>query len=62
LKHFLSDQQTFGYSANLDYQVAGNVVWRIEGRGFNSKDAVFVFDNQASRNNHFITTALAVSF
>jgi hypothetical protein len=54
--------KTFGYSANLDYQVAGNVVWRIEGRGFNSKDAVFVFDNQASRNNHFITTALAVSF
>jgi hypothetical protein len=54
--------KTFGYSANLDYQIADNVVWRIEGRGFNSKDEVFVFGDQASRNNHFITTALAVSF
>ncbi|NJN33694.1 MAG: porin [Saprospiraceae bacterium] len=50
--------QTFGYSANLDYNIANNVVWRVEGRGFSSMDRIFLGDSQ----NHFLTTALAVSF
>jgi hypothetical protein len=54
--------QTFGYSLNLDYQVASNIVWRIEGRGFSSKDEIFTMDNKPSKNNMFATTALAISF
>ncbi len=54
--------KTVGYSANFDYQITNNVLWRIEGRGFNSKDPIFIYDNQLRRNNHFMTTALAVSF
>jgi hypothetical protein len=54
--------QTVGYSANVDYQIANNVVWRIEGRGFSSRDKIFEIDGAASNNNFFFTTALAVSF
>ena len=52
--------KTFGYSLNVDYAIAENVLWRIEGRGFNSKDKIF--DTGTSRQNHFLTTALAISF
>ena len=54
--------KTFGYSLNLDYNIASNVVWRIEGRGFSSKDNIFTLENQASTQNYFVTTALAISF
>jgi hypothetical protein len=54
--------QTFGYSLNLDYQISDHVMWRIEGRGFNSKDRIFTLGGDASRNNFFFTTALALSF
>jgi len=52
--------KTFGYSLNVDYAIAENVLWRIEGRGFHSKDKIF--ETGTSRQNHFLTTALAVSF
>jgi hypothetical protein len=54
--------QTFGYSLNADYSVASNMVWRIEGRTFSSKDEIFVLDNKPSKQNYFISTALAISF
>lgn len=54
--------QTYGYSLNLDYKVMDNVLWRIEGRGFESKDKIFTMDNKPSNSNYFITTALAISF
>lgn len=54
--------QTAGYSLNLDYAVAGNLVWRIEGRGFRSKDPVFRWADRPSVHNFFVTTSLAVSF
>ncbi len=54
--------QTWGYSANLDYQFRENVMWRVEARRFSGKDATFVKDNIASRNNFFISSALAISF
>ncbi len=55
--------QTYGYSLNVDYNVADNVVWRIEGRGFTSKDKVFTLDDkQAGIQNYSLTTALAISF
>lgn len=54
--------RTFGYSANIDYQMAANAVWRVEGRGFRSKDAIFEWNNAPTKQNFFFTTALAVSF
>lgn len=54
--------QTFGYSLNFDYLIHNNVLWRVEARGFSSKDNVFVMNDRPSNYNYFITTALAVSF
>lgn len=54
--------QTYGYSMNLDYNIAENIIWRIEGRWFTSKDKIFTFDKQQSTQNYFVTTSLAISF
>lgn len=54
--------QTYGYSLNLDYNIANNMVWRIEGRGLASKNKIFTLDKQPSAQNYFISTALAFSF
>jgi hypothetical protein len=54
--------QTLGYSLNLDYQISSNSVWRIEGRGFSSKDKIFTLNDKPSTQNYFLTTALAISF
>ncbi len=55
--------QTWGYSANLDYNIADNLMWRIEGRGLNNKDQSFVNrENNSSNQNYFMTTSLALSF
>ncbi|MGJ1268368.1 porin [Sphingobacterium spiritivorum] len=55
--------QTFGYSANIDYHILSNVIWRTELRNLNSKDAVFTDRNQRLTDNSFTaTTALAISF
>jgi hypothetical protein len=54
--------QTFGCSLNLDYAIRDNVMWRIEGRGLNSKDKIFSLDNKVSNLNYFVTTSLAIAF
>lgn len=54
--------QTYGYSLNVDYTIADNIVWRIEGRGFTSKDKIFTLEKQPSTQNYFVTTSLAISF
>ena len=55
--------KTFGYSLNFDYNVASNVLFRIEGRGLNAKDKIFTDkDLQATSNNFALTTSLAISF
>ena len=54
--------KTFGYSLNLDYAITDKTLWRIEGRGFSSKDQVFTLDNQPNNQNYFVTTALSLSF
>jgi hypothetical protein len=51
--------QTFGYSLNLDYLFRDNVMWRVEGRAFESKDPIFI---KGSFQNYFVTTSLAISF
>jgi hypothetical protein len=54
--------QTFGYSLNFDYKISDNVMWRMEGRGLNSKDKIFTLDNKVSNQNYFVTTSLAIAF
>lgn len=54
--------KTFGVSANLDVQIHRNALWRIEGKLYNSKDEIFVKDNNTSKSNAVVTTALAVWF
>jgi hypothetical protein len=54
--------QTSGYSLNFDYKIRENAVWRLEGRVLNSKDKIFVKDNDAVNSNTFVTTSLAISF
>ncbi|MBC8152624.1 MAG: outer membrane beta-barrel protein, partial [Bacteroidetes bacterium] len=54
--------KTFGYSLNYDYAILPNALLRIEGKVFNSKDAIFEADNANSRTNTSLTTSLAISF
>jgi hypothetical protein len=54
--------RTVGWSANFDYQIVPNAVWRIEVRSLTSKDAIFQKAEGFSKNNTFVTTSLAVSF
>jgi hypothetical protein len=54
--------KTMGYSLNFDYNIYSNVVWRLEARTLNSKDDIFVKGGDATANNTFVSTALAISF
>lgn len=55
--------QTWGYSINYDYSLLPNALFRIEGRVFTSKDAIFdAKKNTVSRTNTALTTSLAISF
>lgn len=54
--------QTFSYSLNLDYNISNHAIWRIEARGFNSKDKIFTLANKPSTQNYLVTTSLAISF
>ncbi len=54
--------KTTGVSANLDYQLRPNAVWRIEMRNLTSKDKIFTKGEVTSKNNSFISTSLAISF
>ncbi len=55
--------KTWGFSANFDYNIINNLLWRIEVRSLQSKDAIFLANNgSASNDNTFITTSLALSF
>lgn len=54
--------KTYGFSANFDYLVSDNVMFRIEARNLSSKDDVFLKDGNPTDNNTFLTTSLAISF
>ena len=54
--------QTVGASANLDYAIQPNVLWRIEGKVLSSKDDIFSLDRKLSGQNYVLTTALTVGF
>lgn len=54
--------KTYGYSANLDYLPVNNVMLRIEARTLNSKDDIFIKNNNPTNTNLFVTAAMAISF
>ena len=55
--------KTWGYSANLDYSITNNAVWRNEIRNLNSKDRIFTDKNSKSvRDNLAVSTLLAINF
>jgi hypothetical protein len=53
---------TWGYSANVDWQVHKYVLWRTELKGYSGRAGTFVNNGQPSSANLALTTALAVSF
>jgi hypothetical protein len=54
--------QTFGYSLNADVSILENLLWRLEARGFSSRDKIFVTGGRPSNTHYNCTTSIAVSF
>jgi hypothetical protein len=54
--------QTTGLSANFDYNVASNALWRFEVRNFHSRDKVFHKEKSSTNSNAFVSTSLAINF
>ncbi|GAB2516058.1 porin [Spirosoma aerophilum] len=54
--------RTLGYSLNVDYVVLPTALFRIEGKVYDSKDAIFESKGGLSKTNTSLTTSLAVSF
>jgi hypothetical protein len=53
--------KTYGFSANFDYLVANNIMFRLEARSLNSKDDIFLKNNNPTNSNVFLTTSLVIS-
>ncbi|MND55228.1 hypothetical protein D3C80_463050 [compost metagenome] len=54
--------KTFGYSLGVDYAPLKNILFRIEGKNFSSKDDVFSRNNEPVSNNGFVTASMALGF
>ena len=55
--------KTFGWSVNYDRQLFSNAVWRVEVRSLSGKDEQFIKrNNETTKTNTFVSTALAVYF
>lgn len=54
--------KTWGYSVNYDYLIRDNILWRVECRGFSSKNKIFEKERQPVNKNLLMTTSLAISF
>ncbi len=53
--------QTKGLSLNVDYSPAPAIILRLEGRWFNSKDAIFETNGSLSQNNFVVASSLALT-
>ena len=54
--------KTTGYSLNLDYAPISNAVVRLEGKVYDSKDKVFIRNQNPVNTNAVVTASIAVSF
>jgi hypothetical protein len=54
--------KTTGVSLGVDYAPESNLLWRLEGRTFSSKDDIFVESEKAVNTNYSIVTSLVISF
>ncbi len=54
--------KTTGFSLNVDYAPASNMLFRTELRSLNSKDNIFVKANTVKNTNSFFTSSFALSF
>lgn len=54
--------KTYGFSANFDYQLTDNVMFRLEARNLSSKDEVFLRNGEPTDINTFLSTSLSISF
>jgi hypothetical protein len=54
--------QTVSYSLNIDFKLTDSLLWRIEGRTFDSKDAVYVKYGSATHTDGIMLTSLALKF
>lgn len=54
--------KTTGYSLNLDYAPVSNALIRLEGKVYDSKDAVFIRSENPVNSNALLTASFAVSF
>lgn len=54
--------KTYGVSANFDYIISDNAMFRLEARNLSSKDEVFLKNGDPTDTNTFLTASLAISF
>jgi hypothetical protein len=54
--------QVFGGSLNVDYAASPNLLWRIEGRMFSSRDMIYPAQDGLKKNDGFVTLSAAISF
>lgn len=54
--------QTLGFSANVDYYISENALFRIEGRHFQGRNPVFHDNGGYTTTNTFLTASLAIEF
>ncbi|WP_343304655.1 porin [Chitinophaga niabensis] len=54
--------KTSGYSLNFDVAPVSNVLFRLEGKLYNSKNDIFVKNTEVKNSNVALTASLAVSF
>lgn len=52
--------QTWGYSFNADYEIATGVLWRMEVKTLQSKEAIFVRNEQAVSGQVMIGSSLSI--
>jgi hypothetical protein len=52
--------QTKGYSLNIDYKISENLLWRVEGKLSESKDAIFSKEGKVVNNNFSLNTSMAI--
>jgi Putative beta-barrel porin-2, OmpL-like. bbp2 len=52
--------QTFGASLNYDIKMGKHLLWRIEGKWYQSKDPIFTKGTRAVKDNQAVSTSLSV--